>query len=639
MTVRAALRTPYAVPAVFFAVAIVSTTALGWLVLEQYRQDAIVEAQRQRAAVAQTAERTVANMHRTLFELEALVRAGDIASAAVARGLSVLSMATDAVAVRPEGSLPFVPVRDRAVREAPTSAFAAADRLEFADGGRDQEGALRLCLDLARSSDTAIRAAALTRVARIHRRLGHPDAALRAYAELATIDGVSVDGLPPALVASVARIGIHERAHDIGAMRRETEALRRNLASGAWSLLQSEYEFYFGEVTRHLGAPAVEDLDARARAEAAGWLWQQRASLPPVSRRAVPVSHGPAFAMWSTSPGELRAVVGGPAYLGSLVAETVPAGFVATLTHPDGANLFGPDVPDGAVEVRAASSGLPWSLHVARGTGALSAGGGRRLLLLLVFGTVALVTVTGGALILRSIRRELRVARMQADFVTAVSHEFRTPLSSMYQIAQMLEGDRFATAEARRTSYEVLVRETERLRQLVEGLLDFGRFERADAFRFERLDVAVLVRSTVRDFANRAAQDGYVVELACECVEAFVRADRDALVRALWNLLDNAVKYSPDCRTVWVEVVADRNDVRITVRDQGLGIPMEEQQQVFDRFVRGATSKARRIKGTGIGLAMVRQIVHAHGGEIRVQSEPGRGSCFTMELHATGGPA
>jgi signal transduction histidine kinase len=254
-------------------------------------------------------------------------------------------------------------------------------------------------------------------------------------------------------------------------------------------------------------------------------------------------------------------------------------------------------------------------------------------LLVLVFAVVALVLVAGWYFILRAMSRELRVSRLQSEFVAAVSHEFRSPLTSLSHIAELLTTDRLASEDLRRTSYDVLVRDTDRLRRLVEALLDFGRFDAgAAALRLEDVDVAALVRITVAEFQDRVAPEGYSVELSGVTHPVPARADHEAIARALWNLLDNAVKYSPECRTVWVVLERQGDRVSIVVRDQGLGIPIREQREIFDRFVRGAESTARQIRGTGIGLAMVSQIVRAHGGDVSVASEPGKGSTFTLAL-------
>ncbi len=111
-----------------------------------------------------------------------------------------------------------------------------------------------------------------------------------------------------------------------------------------------------------------------------------------------------------------------------------------------------------------------------------------------------------------------------------------------------------------------------------------------------------------------------------------IRADREALGLALWNLLDNAVKYSPECRTVWVEMMREGNRLAIHVRDRGMGIPTSEQKEIFKKFVRGEGSRTSGIKGTGIGLAMAWHVVEAHEGEIRLESKPGHGSTFTILL-------
>jgi two-component system phosphate regulon sensor histidine kinase PhoR len=197
----------------------------------------------------------------------------------------------------------------------------------------------------------------------------------------------------------------------------------------------------------------------------------------------------------------------------------------------------------------------------------------------------------------------------------------------------MLAKGRVPTDDLRQQSYDILSHESERLQRLVESLLDFGRIEEgAFKYRFEPLDAASLVDDVVAGFREAAAAQGFQVELQKTDTPAPIRADRDALGLALRNLLDNAVKYSPECRTVWVETVLADRRLAIRVRDRGIGIPTSEQRTIFDKFVRGSVSRDAGIKGTGIGLTLARHIVDAHHGDIRVESAPGQGSTFTILL-------
>ena len=127
---------------------------------------------------------------------------------------------------------------------------------------------------------------------------------------------------------------------------------------------------------------------------------------------------------------------------------------------------------------------------------------------------------------------------------------------------------------------------------------------------------------------------GHCVEVYANGDAPLVHADRAALACAVWNLLDNAVKYSPECQTVWADVGREDSRVAIRVRDRGLGIPVSEQRRVFEKFTRGVAAREAGIRGTGVGLAMVRHIAAAHGGEIKLESKPGEGSAFTLLLPA-----
>jgi signal transduction histidine kinase len=181
--------------------------------------------------------------------------------------------------------------------------------------------------------------------------------------------------------------------------------------------------------------------------------------------------------------------------------------------------------------------------------------------------------------------------------------------------------------------YRALGKETKRLRGMVESLLDFGRMEAGrHVYHMEDADAAELVRRVVDEFREEASTNAHRVELDMPPGERRIRGDREAITRALRNLLENAVKYSPQSSTVKVLVESQRGHLAISVEDQGAGIPKHEQRQVFRKFVRGASSRTLNVKGSGIGLSMVDHIVKAHGGRVALQSEPGRGSRFTILL-------
>jgi two-component system phosphate regulon sensor histidine kinase PhoR len=142
-----------------------------------------------------------------------------------------------------------------------------------------------------------------------------------------------------------------------------------------------------------------------------------------------------------------------------------------------------------------------------------------------------------------------------------------------------------------------------------------------------------LVARVIAEFADEVRSRGYQVELQWSgASDAVISADEAALGRALWNLLDNAVKYSPECKTIWVLGSVAGASLRISVRDRGIGIAAPEQRAIFTKFVRGSLPAGYTIKGTGLGLALVEQIVQAHGGHVAVESAPGEGSTFTISV-------
>jgi signal transduction histidine kinase len=155
---------------------------------------------------------------------------------------------------------------------------------------------------------------------------------------------------------------------------------------------------------------------------------------------------------------------------------------------------------------------------------------------------------------------------------------------------------------------------------------------RALEYQFDDVDPESLVRQVVAEFQEEVAPAGFVIDVHVSSPMPHIRADRGSLWRVIWNLLDNAAKYSPDHRAVRVDLERTERHVLVHVRDQGMGIPRNEQATIFGRFVRGTAAKVASIKGTGLGLAMARQIVASHGGRLTVDSAEGVGSTFTVQL-------
>ena len=286
-----------------------------------------------------------------------------------------------------------------------------------------------------------------------------------------------------------------------------------------------------------------------------------------------------------------------------------------------------------------ADTGLPWTVVVGSENGSADTAqfASRRRLLFSGLALVLILFVACSYFIGRAFSRELSVARLKSDFVSAVSHEFRTPLATLHQLTENLAEGRVTSEERRIAYYGAQARATGRLTRLVERLLDFGRME-AGALRYrpEPAQVDELVRSVVDEFEHVVSTTGQRIELTVDPDLPHVRVDREALAQAIWNLLDNAVKYSPDETAVWIEVAREDSYVAIRVRDEGPGIADAEQKDIFRKFVRGAAARESVVKGTGIGLAMVDYIVRAHKGRIRVDSAPGQGSTFAILLRMVG---
>jgi signal transduction histidine kinase len=235
------------------------------------------------------------------------------------------------------------------------------------------------------------------------------------------------------------------------------------------------------------------------------------------------------------------------------------------------------------------------------------------------------------------LRREQALSRLRADFVSRVSHELRTPLTQIRLFTETLLLDRVRSAEERRRCLDIIHRESQRLTHLVENVLRFSRGERGESFvDLRELDVVPLVRQILLDFEPLAAGRARLVASLPE--RAVAQVDESALRQILLNLLDNAVKYGPRGQEIDIEVRADRAAVRISVADQGPGIPPQARELVWHRFYRLPRDLESAVAGTGIGLAVVRGLTDLLGGRAFVEEADRQGARFVVELRGGGPP-
>jgi signal transduction histidine kinase len=253
--------------------------------------------------------------------------------------------------------------------------------------------------------------------------------------------------------------------------------------------------------------------------------------------------------------------------------------------------------------------------------------------LLIVLGAVLLAAY----LLLRDVHREAETAAMRSHFVASVSHELKTPLTSIRAHAETLLMGRAENPETRGEYLKTIVSESERLTRLVESVLDLSRIEQGrKTYRMQSTRLVEVVRAAAKTMEYPLSQLGFTLTISCDETEPILMADADALKQAILNLLGNAMKYSGSARRIELRMGTTTEEAFVDVVDHGIGISSEDQTRIFEKFHRVQSADTEGIAGTGLGLALALHIIEAHSGRIDVRSGLGTGSTFSVRIPLQG---
>lgn len=246
---------------------------------------------------------------------------------------------------------------------------------------------------------------------------------------------------------------------------------------------------------------------------------------------------------------------------------------------------------------------------------------------------VLVAALLAGYLLLRDVHRETETAAMRSQFVASVSHELKTPLTSIRAHAETLLLGRAGDAAATSDYLKTILSESERLTRLVDSVLEFSRIEQGrKTYHLQPTQLQDVVRSAARTMEHALSQLGFTLTITSDGSGPILLADPEALAQAILNLLGNAMKYSGDSRRIEIRIGTRDGEACVDVIDHGIGIARDEQSRIFEHFHRVQSIETAGIAGTGLGLPLARHVVEAHRGRINVVSQPGRGSTFSVRI-------
>ena len=528
--------------------------------------------------------------------------------------------------------------------EPPPTEIRSIQQVEYRGDAAALRRAHALYLKTSRSDDPA---GALSRLGllRIDLRRDQFDRAARWLSEIADRDdsAVTESGIPVWIAASLLlrsnEVGcsLHESSRDVARFQLQVAG---QLVTGKWPLRPAQWTFYAEEVLDALDS-CFEVLPHEVRilpdliAELS-WLTEQADHVERLAG-TLDADNGERLT-WHHFPARERFLVVAPGdpvtgfwiEQGALLREANTA--LAEMTQAEDFQaevVLAADRGNGDLGL----DSLPgFQIRFSDREAAGWQGHFRRFLLLYSALSLLAVMLLGLVFSYRAVSRELEMARLKSDFVAAVSHEFRSPLTSIQALLERIASGRATSPEMIDRYHSAIRQEVRRLNALVSQVLDFSRWRRGREKLYRRPeDLLEVVRSSVDRLSGWDLRQR--LELSLENDDGcLVDIDRSAVDQCINNLIDNALKYSPDDSPVHIRAGRNHESGYVEIQDRGVGIPPAEQDRIFEEFYRGTFTDPQNVKGTGLGLALVRRIVEGHQGSIQVESRPGGGSVFRIEL-------
>lgn len=248
---------------------------------------------------------------------------------------------------------------------------------------------------------------------------------------------------------------------------------------------------------------------------------------------------------------------------------------------------------------------------------------------------LVLAIIVGGWLIFSDLNRQVKLARQKTDFVSNVSHELKTPLTSIRIFSELLTTGKSIATEKQQNYLKIIASEANRLTRLINNILDFSRMERGEKnYDMQNCDLVKIVEDIVTNYKPHLEANGFQLNFENTESSCIVKADRDAIGQIILNLLSNAEKYGGKTQQIDIRVSCppDQAKVRVSILDRGDGVPKGCEEKIFEKFFRAHNSLNSGIQGSGLGLTLARRIARSHGGDIDYEPRKGGGSIFTLEL-------